>query len=402
MCECRPGVGRSLLRSPADRYRSAGDPFSGPSLVAAFLIARSRAGLDEPEGFVPQPFRTGRSRDRSHPARTGGPAVMTWLVTGGAGYIGSHVVRAMLEAGEDVVVLDDLSTGDHGRIPGVPLVEGDVLDGARVAATLDEHAVRGVVHLAAKKSVEESVRRPLYYYRQNVEGLRVLLQAVTEAGVPTLVFSSSAAVYGAPDVRLVGEDTECRPVSPYGRTKLIGEWMIRDVAAATGLRYANLRYFNVAGTADPALTDRGVSNLVPMVFDRLDRKQAPRIFGDDYDTPDGTCIRDFIHVADVASAHVAAAAALSTQRIDDLTVNIGRGEGVSVREMVTTIRAVTGTAAEVWSEPVVGPRRAGDAARVVASADAIRAALGWRARHGVEEMVASAWSGWTVSHPRTR
>jgi UDP-glucose 4-epimerase len=212
--------------------------------------------------------------------------------------------------------------------------------------------------------------------------------------VTQFVFSSSAAVYGAPDVDLVDEGTACLPVNPYGRTKLIGEQMLADVAPATGLRYAALRYFNVAGAADPALADRGAANLVPLVFRQLSARRPPQVFGDDHDTPDGTCIRDFVHVADVASAHVAAAAALTEGRIEALTANIGRGEGVSVREMVETIRRVTGTADQPWSEPVVAPRRAGDPARVVASAELIRRELGWTATHGIEEMVASAWAGW--------
>src|SRR3954452_22086764 len=164
---------------------------------------------------------------------------------------------------------------------------------------------------------------PLLYYRENVEGLRVLLEHAVEAGVGSLVFSSSAAVYGMPDVDLVGEDTECRPVNPYGTTKVVGERMTEEVAAATGLRYANLRYFNVAGAADPALTDRGVSNLVPMVFQRLTQRQAPLVFGDTHPTPDGTCIRDFVHVADIATAHVAAARALDEGAVTALTANIG-------------------------------------------------------------------------------
>jgi len=325
---------------------------------------------------------------------------VTWLVTGGAGYIGAHVVLAMREAGERVVVLDDLSTGDAGRIPGVPLVVGSVLDGPLVRRTLRERRVTGIVHVAAKKQVEESVRRPLFYYRQNVEGLRVLLEEAGEAGVTDLVFSSSAAVYGAPDVDLVREDTECRPVNPYGTTKLAGERMIAEVAAATGLRHATLRYFNVAGTADPALTDRGVSNLVPMVFQRLAEGLPPVVFGGDHATPDGTCVRDFVHVSDVASAHVVAARALAGGRVTALTANIGRGEGTSVREMVETIRTVTGTADAAWSRPVVAPARPGDPARVVASADTIQTVLGWRSRYDVPEMVASAWAGWTRRHAR--
>lgn len=325
---------------------------------------------------------------------------MTWLVTGGAGYIGAHITSAMQEAGEEIVVLDDLSSGDPARIPGTPLVQGSILDGELVARVLREHRVQGIVHVAAKKQVEESVHRPLYYYEQNVEGLRVLLEAATAAGVESLVFSSSAAVYGAPDVDLVREDIALLPMNPYGTTKLIGERMVADVAVATGLRYANLRYFNVAGTAVPELTDRGAANLVPMVFQRLDQRLAPLIFGDDYPTPDGTCIRDFVHVSDIASAHVAAARGLRDGRVAALTANIGRGEGVSVREMVTTIRSVTGTADEDWAEPVVRPRRAGDPARVVASADTIERELGWRAQWGVADMVESAWTGWSSIRPR--
>jgi UDP-glucose 4-epimerase len=321
---------------------------------------------------------------------------MTWLVTGGAGYIGAHVVSAMREAGEHVVVLDDLSTGDRTRTAGVPLVEGSVLDRSLVERTLREHAVTGVVHLAARKAVEESVRDPLLYYRENVDGLRRLLEAVTATGVGAFVFSSSAAVYGAPDVDLVREDTDCRPVNPYGQTKLTGEHMVADVARATGLRYAVLRYFNVAGTARPELADRGEANLVPMVFRRIEQRRSPLIFGDDFPTPDGTCIRDFIHVADIASAHTAAARALDEGGLRALTANVGRGEGVSVRQMIDAIREVTGTTRETWAEPMVAPRRAGDPPRVVASADTIRQTLGWEARFGLEEMVASAWDGWTA------
>ena len=321
---------------------------------------------------------------------------MTWLVTGGAGYIGAHVVAALRREGLSVVVVDDESTGDRARIDGTPFVEGSVLDGSLLRRTVQEHDVTGVVHIAGKKQVEESVHDPLLYYRENVEGLRRLLEAVTAAGIGCFVFSSSAAVYGAPDVELVDEDIDCRPVNPYGQTKLIGERMIADVARATGLRYAALRYFNVAGAAHPELADRGEANLVPMVFRRLSAHQAPAIFGDDFPTPDGTCIRDFIHVSDIASAHVAAARALADGRVDALTANVGRGEGVSVREMIDVIRRVTGTAHEDWAEPEISPPRAGDPPRVVAAADTIRQALGWEARFGLHDMVSSAWAGWTA------
>src|SRR3954449_568172 len=207
---------------------------------------------------------------------------MTWLVTGGAGYIGAPVGAAMRDGGAAVIVLDDLSTGDRTRIDGVPLVEGSVLDQPLLERAMREHAVTGVVHIAGKKQVEESVRRPLLYYRENVEGLRRLLEAVTATGIESFVFSSSAAVYGAPDVDPVREDTGCRPVNPYGQSKLVGERMIAGVARATGLRYASLRYFNVAGAGRPDLADRGEANLVPMVFRRIDQRQPPLIFGDDF------------------------------------------------------------------------------------------------------------------------
>ncbi|GAA4074169.1 UDP-glucose 4-epimerase GalE [Streptomyces shaanxiensis] len=322
---------------------------------------------------------------------------MTWLITGGAGYIGAHVVRAMTEAGEPAVVYDDLSTGIIERVPdGVPLVVGSTLDGERVARALTAHRITGVVHLAAKKQVGESVDLPLHYYRENVEGLRVLLEAVTGAArVRSFVFSSSAAVYGMPDVDLVTEETPCAPMSPYGETKLAGEWLVRATGRATGLSTASLRYFNVAGAATPELADTGVFNLVPMVFEKLTEDAPPRIFGDDYPTPDGTCVRDYIHVVDLAEAHVAAARALQASPGRDLTLNIGRGEGVSVREMIDTINAITG----YDRPPTVTPRRPGDPARVVASADRIATELGWKARHDVQDMITSAWEGWVRSHP---
>ncbi|MER7574622.1 UDP-glucose 4-epimerase GalE [Streptomyces sp. NPDC126514] len=321
---------------------------------------------------------------------------MTWLITGGAGYIGAHVVRAMSEAGERTVVYDDLSTGQSERVPdGVPLIVGSTLDAQHVARALADHEITGVVHLAAKKQVGESVEQPLRYYRENVEGLRVLLEAVTRAGVPSFVFSSSAAVYGMPDVDLVTEETPCAPMSPYGETKLAGEWLVRAAARATGLSTASLRYFNVAGAAAPDLADAGVHNLIPMVFEKLTENEPPRIFGDDYPTPDGTCVRDYIHVVDLAEAHVAAARALRSSPGRDLTLNIGRGEGVSVREMIDRINALTGHD----RPPTVTPRRPGDPARVVASADRAATELGWKARHDVQDMIASAWEGWVRLHP---
>ncbi|MFI6933494.1 UDP-glucose 4-epimerase GalE [Streptomyces sp. NPDC050287] len=321
---------------------------------------------------------------------------MTWLITGGAGYIGAHVVRAMTGAGERAVVYDDLSTGITDRVPtDVPLVTGSTLDAERLARTLADHEVTGVVHLAAKKQVGESVERPLEYYRENVEGLRVLLEAVTAAGVASFVFSSSAAVYGMPDTDLVTEETPCVPMSPYGETKLAGEWLVRATGRATGLATASLRYFNVAGAASPELADVGVFNLIPMVFERLTENAPPRIFGDDYATVDGTCVRDYIHVVDLAEAHVAAARTLRSSPGRDLTLNIGRGEGVSVREMIDRVNALTG----YDRPPTVAPRRPGDPARVVASAERAATELGWKSKHDVQDMITSAWAGWLRLHP---
>jgi UDP-glucose 4-epimerase len=326
---------------------------------------------------------------------------MTWMVTGGAGYIGAHVVQAMAAAGEPVMVYDDLSTGEAGRVPeGIPLVVGSVLERQRLDVAIRDHEVTGVVHIAAKKQVAESVARPLHYYRENLTGVQTVLEAMAAAEVNRLVFSSSAAVYGMPDVDLVTEETPCVPMSPYGETKLVGEWLIRAAAVAHGIRSVSLRYFNVAGAACPELADTGVFNLIPMVFEKLEAAEPPRIFGDDYRTPDGTCIRDYIHVEDIASAHLAAARRLGESEGEmgemALTLNIGRGQGVSVREMVERILKTTdkeGLTAEVTA------RRPGDPARVVASADRIREELGWSAQYGVDEMIESAWQGWRYRHP---
>ncbi|MHA5051436.1 UDP-glucose 4-epimerase GalE [Streptomyces sp. SD15] len=324
---------------------------------------------------------------------------MTWLITGGAGYIGAHVARAMAEAGERVVALDDLSAGVANRLPEtIPLVQGSSLDGELLKRVLAEHAVTGVVHLAARKQVGESVAQPTRYYQENVGGLATLLEAAAGAGVKRFLFSSSAAVYGNPDVDLITEDTPCAPMSPYGETKLAGEWLVRAAGRAHGIATVCLRYFNVAGAATPELADTGVFNVIPMVFDRLTRGEAPRIFGDDYPTADGTCVRDYIHVADLAEAHLAAARRLAGGATGDLTVNIGRGEGVSVRELLTLIAEVSGDS----RRPVVEPPRPGDAPRAVASAALAAEELGWGARREVREMVESAWQGWLLHRPRTQ
>lgn len=314
---------------------------------------------------------------------------MTWLVTGGAGYIGAHVVKAMRDAGQPVVAFDDLSTGSADRVGPTPLVVGSVLDRALLDATMAEHDVHGVVHIAAKKQVGESVADPLLYYRENVSGLGALLEACRARGVDRFVFSSSAATYGLPDVDLVTEETPGVPLSPYGESKLIGEWMLRACDTAFGLRTLSMRYFNVAGAASAELGDPGVFNLIPLVFQAMSRGEQPRVFGGDYPTPDGTCIRDYVHVADIADAHLEAARALDAGATSQ-TYNIGRGEGASVLEVIKVIGEVTGQALD----PLVVDRRPGDPARVVAAVDRIRSGLGWNAKHDLTDMVRSAWEGW--------
>ncbi|PWW21209.1 UDP-glucose 4-epimerase [Geodermatophilus normandii] len=321
---------------------------------------------------------------------------MSWLVTGGAGYVGAHVVHAMVAAGEDVVVLDDLSTGDGDRLAGLPQVPvevGSVRDRGMVRRVLRENGVTGVVHLAGKKQVAESVADPLLYWAENVEGLVGLLEGCRAKGVTRFVFSSSASVYGMPDADRVDEDTPCRPLSPYGRTKLAGEDLLRD-CAAWGLAATSLRYFNVAGAAAPELGDRGAANLVPLVFEALDAARRPVLFGDDHPTADGSPVRDFVHVSDVADAHVAAARALVAGRPGG-TYNVGRGEGSSVREVLRVVAEVTGGD----TTPEVAGRRPGDPARVVAAVDRIARDLGFRATRDLREMIASAWTAWRALQP---
>ena len=309
-----------------------------------------------------------------------------WLVTGGAGYIGAHTVRALRARGDAVVVLDDLSAGLAARVDDdVPLVRASVLDEDVVAGALTEHQVDGVMHFAARKSVPESVAHPLYYWRENVEGLRSVLGACARVGVERFVYSSSAAVYGATTGAAVTEDARCAPVNPYGPTKLAGEWLLAEVHRATGLRYVALRYFNVAGAHDARLADRGRANLVPIVLDAVVRGDAPTVFGTDYDTPDGSCVRDYVHVDDLADAHVAATALLDGPCAE--TLNVGVGRGYSVLEVMATVARVAGRPVE----PVVADRRPGDPAAVVADVTRIGERLGWRARHDLDDIVASAF-----------
>jgi UDP-glucose 4-epimerase len=315
---------------------------------------------------------------------------MTWLLTGGAGYIGAHIVRAFQAAGMPVVVLDDLSTGYRRFVPeGVPFVEGSVVDPGAVGRALDVGPVTGVVHLAGWKYAGVSVERPLHFYRENLTGMQTLLEAVVERGIERFVFSGSCSVYGTPADPVVTEDSPTGPESPYGETKLASEWLLRDVARiAPALRHTTLRYFNVVGSGPPELADHSPYNLFPRVFRALERGEAPQIHGDDYPTRDGTCIRDYIHVVDLAGAHVLAARRLDAGEPCAPAYNVGRGEGSTVREVVETMLEVTGSDLE----PVVGPRRPGDPTEIVASAALIERDWGWRAERDLRDMVASAWA----------
>ncbi|WEO78152.1 UDP-glucose 4-epimerase GalE [Cryobacterium sp. SO2] len=313
---------------------------------------------------------------------------MAWLVTGGAGYIGSHVVRAFLAEGIDVVVLDDLSSGHAEFVPaGVPFIEGTLLDTALLTKTFAEHQISGVVHVAGFKYAGVSVSRPLHTYEQNVTATALLLAAMQEAGVGRIVFSSSAAVYGTPFTDLVTEETAKSPESPYGESKLIGEWLLRDQAVAAGLAHTSLRYFNVVGSGAPELRDTSPHNLFPMVFEALIDGRTPRINGNDYKTADGTCVRDYIHVADLATSHVAAARRLDAGQDIAPVYNLGSGDGVSVGEIMSTVATVTG----IPFTPDIGPRRTGDPDRIVASGEMAARDLDWKMRHSLEDMVRSAW-----------
>jgi len=285
-------------------------------------------------------------------------------------------------------VVDDLSSG-HREFVGrdTPFVEGTILDTDLLTRICKEHAVEGVVHLAGFKYAGVSVQRPLHTWTQNITGTVSLLEAMAQTGVESMVFSSSAATFGTPDVDLVTESTPGWPKSPYGETKLAGEWLIRDQGVATGLRHTSLRYFNVVGSGADDLYDSSPHNLFPLVFEALLAGRTPRINGDDYDTPDGTCVRDYVHVADLADAHVVAARRLAAGDTLEPIYNLGSGSGSSVREIMDTVGEVTG----IDFTPEIAPRRAGDPDRIVASGDLAARDLGWAMRHDLRDMVDSAW-----------
>jgi len=316
------------------------------------------------------------------------------LVTGGAGYIGSHVVWALSDAGRKVVVLDDLSTGRPEALPAsARLVVGSAGDRNLVEGLLVEHGIGTVMHFAASVLVGQSVADPLAYYANNTVNSHTLLSACVAAGVANFIFSSTAAVYGMPEAQPIAETAPTAPINPYGASKLMTETMLRDVGAATGLRHVVLRYFNVAG-ADPAgrTGERRpeASHLINVATQvALGRRPSIAIFGEDYATPDGTCIRDYIHVSDLAEAHVSALAYLERGGAS-LTANCGYGRGVSVREVITRVGAAIGHPLATQS----APRRPGDPPRLIAAADRIRATLGWQPRFDDLDLIIRSALDW--------
>lgn len=310
------------------------------------------------------------------------------MVTGGAGYIGSHVVRELQNEGMSVVVLDNLSTGVRGFVPPeVPFINGDLLDTGGVQRALAEHSITGVIHIAGFKFAGISVEEPLHTYEQNVTAMMSLLRAMEDEGVRNIVFSSSSSVYGNAASGLVTEDHPFNPTSPYGESKVIGEWLLRNQGVATDLAHTSLRYFNVVGSGDQNLPDVSPYNLFSMVFAGLEQDRVPVIFGNDYETPDGTCIRDYIHVTDLAKAHVGAAERMERGDSVQSAYNLGSGTGTSVAEMMSAISRVTGIA----FTPAIGPRRAGDPARVVASGERASREIGWSMTHSLDQMILSAY-----------
>ena len=321
---------------------------------------------------------------------------MTILITGGAGYIGSHTARLLQEQGRSVVVLDTLERGYRDAIPGIDLVVGDIADARTVGKVCRKYGVESVIHFAAYKAVGESMTQPTRYYANNVSGSISLVETLIEHGVSRIVFSSSAAVYGTPDTAPVNEDAELRPQSVYAQTKADIERFITS-CDALGLRSVSLRYFNAAGAHDSG--DMGedwtaTENLVPVVMKVLfGAQEALDVFGDDYPTPDGSCVRDYVHVSDLADAHVKALDYLSTGG-KSLVCNVGTGQGTSVKQLIAMAESVGGRS---LPHRVVG-RRAGDPAAVYADPTLIRAVLGWRATRDLREIITSAYR-WHERNP---
>jgi UDP-glucose 4-epimerase len=320
---------------------------------------------------------------------------MKILVTGGAGYIGSHVIRQLIAAGHEPVALDDLSSGIKERLGQTPLIQLDLASPEAIGILVESfksHNISGVIHLAAKKAVGESVERPEYYYHQNINSVTNLLSAMREAKVMNMVFSSSAAAYGSPDLDQVNEDYLARPINPYGETKLIGEWMMANAAKAWGLKVVSLRYFNVAGAGFDDLADTAIANLIPIAFNAIKNNQPIQVFGTDWPTQDGSCVRDYIHVLDLADAHIAALDYLDREIREHSIFNVGTGKGSSVLAVIDTIHRVIG---HDFAVDLVG-RRAGDPAALSADVSRINETLGWVAKQTLEDIVSSHYRA--ISH----
>jgi UDP-glucose 4-epimerase len=314
----------------------------------------------------------------------------TWLVTGGAGYIGAHVVKSFLENDFKVVIVDDLSTGLARKVPpNVVFEKIDIAETNKLAQIMKSNKVEGVIHLAAKKAVGESMINPSLYYKENIGGFISLLEAMSQADVKRIVYSSSAAVYGTPTENKVTEKSATNPESPYGETKLVGEWLLKADEKARQIQWIALRYFNVVGAANPELGDTGVNNLVPMAFRALSNNQRPQVFGGDYATQDGSCIRDYIHVSDLADSHLIAAQKLLNENYCGI-INIGRGQGFSVKQVMDTISEVLGK--NINYEVV--DRRPGDPAQTIADVSKAKSDLNWEAKNDLKSMVSSAWQAW--------
>jgi UDP-glucose 4-epimerase len=308
------------------------------------------------------------------------------LVVGGAGYIGAHVAWLLQEGGHQVRIYDDFSNGLKSRVAGKfdDVVTGDVLDRKLLVDSLA--GIDGVIHLAAKKAVGESVSNPLKYYENNVGGTLNILAAMSVNGVKNLIFSSTAAVYSPSEKLAISEDDSTEPLSPYGQTKLLAEKLISNVASAEGLSAISLRYFNVVGSLRDEFGDNSKDNLVPRVFAALKLGAEPEIYGDDYPTKDGSCIRDYIHVGDLAEAHILALEQVIKSKVNEI-YNVGSGDGYSVAEMISQISKTIGKTLT----PKIVARRAGDTAQLIASISKIERDLGWRPKYSLKEMIDSAW-----------
>jgi UDP-glucose 4-epimerase len=315
---------------------------------------------------------------------------MTWLVTGGAGYIGAHVVQKLVDAGHDVVVLDEATTGTHRLPPQVTLVQANLTQNQTLHRLFNDYDFQGVVHVAARKQVRESVEKPLFYWRENIGGLTNLLTAMQVHSVKNLVFSSSAAVYGQPQLSsdtMIAEDAHCNPINPYGATKLAGEWMAEALTVSDDFKVVALRYFNVGGAGNANLGDEYSYNLIPIVFDALEKNESPIVFGKDFETSDGTCIRDYVHVEDLADAHVSAVEYVSKAEPKFTAINIGTGKGSSVLEVMNMVGKVSG----IEFEPKFVQARQGDPAALVADVSRAKALLNWVSKRSLEDIVRSAW-----------